>query len=175
MKVLVIEDDRTVGQFVKRGLEEQFNQVDLVDDGVVALQRASASEYDVLVLDLRRRTRRLVHPTQLRPHGLESFGHGRNGRPRRKRGHNKHHLGTRVLGRGIQRSELGVDTVGGTPPLDRDHAGHRGNGGHVAGDQPPEGRQVGHDLGACSGQGASQLAGHTAIDNDNPKLGLRIV
>jgi two-component system copper resistance phosphate regulon response regulator CusR len=27
--------------------------VDLVDDGVVALQRASASEYDVLVLDLR--------------------------------------------------------------------------------------------------------------------------
>ena len=53
MKVLVVEDDRTVGQFVKRGLEEQFNQVDLVDDGVVALQRASASEYDVLVLDLR--------------------------------------------------------------------------------------------------------------------------
>ena len=53
MKVLVVEDDRIVGQFVKRGLEEQFNQVDLVDDGVVALQRASASEYDVLVLDLR--------------------------------------------------------------------------------------------------------------------------
>lgn len=53
MKVLVIEDDRTVGQFVKRGLEEQFNQVDLVDDGIVALQRASQSEYDVLVLDLR--------------------------------------------------------------------------------------------------------------------------
>ena len=53
MKVLVVEDDRTVGQFVKRGLEEQFNQVDLVDDGVVALHRASASEYDVLVLDLR--------------------------------------------------------------------------------------------------------------------------
>ena len=53
MRVLVVEDDRTVGQFVKRGLEEQFNQVDLVDDGVLALQRASASEYDVLVLDLR--------------------------------------------------------------------------------------------------------------------------
>jgi len=53
MKVLVVEDDRTVGQFVKRGLEEQLNQVDLVDDGIVALQRASLSEYDVLVLDLR--------------------------------------------------------------------------------------------------------------------------
>ena len=53
MKVLVVEDDRTVGQYVKRGLEEQLNQVDLVDDGVEALARASQFEYDVLVLDLR--------------------------------------------------------------------------------------------------------------------------
>lgn len=53
MKVLVVEDDRTVGQYVKRGLEEQLNQVDLVDDGADALHRASQSEYDVMVLDLR--------------------------------------------------------------------------------------------------------------------------
>jgi two-component system copper resistance phosphate regulon response regulator CusR len=53
MKVLVVEDDRTVGQYVKRGLEEQLNQVDLVDDGTEALNRASQSEYDVVVLDLR--------------------------------------------------------------------------------------------------------------------------
>ncbi len=53
MKVLVVEDDRTVGQYVKRGLEEHMNQVDLVDDGTEALSRASQSEYDVLVLDLR--------------------------------------------------------------------------------------------------------------------------
>ncbi len=53
MKILVIEDDRTVGQYVKRGLEEQFNQVDLVADGPDALQRASSCEYDVIVLDLR--------------------------------------------------------------------------------------------------------------------------
>lgn len=53
MKVLVVEDDRTVGQYVKRGLEEQLNQVDLVDDGAEALNRASQSEYDVVVLDLR--------------------------------------------------------------------------------------------------------------------------
>jgi DNA-binding response OmpR family regulator len=53
MKVLVVEDDRTVGQYVKRGLEENMNQVDLVDDGTDALNRASHSEYDVLVLDLR--------------------------------------------------------------------------------------------------------------------------
>lgn len=53
MKVLVVEDDRTVAQFVQRGLEEQQMQVDLVDDGRQALERASAGEYDVIVLDLR--------------------------------------------------------------------------------------------------------------------------
>ncbi len=53
MKVLVIEDDRTVGQFVKRGLEEQGSQVDLVADGVEGLQLGSEGRYDVIVLDLR--------------------------------------------------------------------------------------------------------------------------
>ncbi len=53
MKVLVVEDDRTVGQFVKRGLEEQLIRVDLVGDGSGALQMASQGHYDVIVLDLR--------------------------------------------------------------------------------------------------------------------------
>ena len=51
--MLVIEDDRTVGQFVKRGLEEQGSQVDLVADGVEGLQLGSEGRYDVIVLDLR--------------------------------------------------------------------------------------------------------------------------
>ncbi len=53
MKVLVIEDDRTVGQFVQRGLEEQRMQVDLVDDGTNGLRLASEGNYDLIVLDLR--------------------------------------------------------------------------------------------------------------------------
>ncbi|UCG88946.1 MAG: response regulator transcription factor [Gemmatimonadota bacterium] len=53
MKVLVVEDDRSVGQFVKRGLEEQRIQADLVADGMEALEWASRAEYDVVVLDLR--------------------------------------------------------------------------------------------------------------------------
>lgn len=53
MKVLVVEDDRTVGQYVCRGLEEQQIQTDLVDDGLDGLERASRGEYDVIVLDLR--------------------------------------------------------------------------------------------------------------------------
>jgi len=53
VKVLVIEDDRTVGQFVQRGLEEQRMQVDLIDDGVNGLKLASEGSYDLIVLDLR--------------------------------------------------------------------------------------------------------------------------
>jgi DNA-binding response OmpR family regulator len=53
MKVLVIEDDRTVGQHVKRGLEEHHCQADLVDDGLEGLRLASGGRYDLIVLDLR--------------------------------------------------------------------------------------------------------------------------
>ncbi len=53
MKLLVIEDDRTVGQYVKRGLAEAGSQVDLVADGAEGLRVASEGHYDVVVLDLR--------------------------------------------------------------------------------------------------------------------------
>ena len=53
MKVLVIEDDPTVGQFVKRGLEEQRWTVDLVADGEEGEQRARSQPYDLVVLDMR--------------------------------------------------------------------------------------------------------------------------
>jgi two-component system copper resistance phosphate regulon response regulator CusR len=53
VKILVIEDDRTVGQYVKRGLEEQRYHADLVDDGLEGLRLASGGLYDLIVLDLR--------------------------------------------------------------------------------------------------------------------------
>ncbi len=53
MKILVVEDDRTVGQYVLRGLQEQGFQADLVADGTEALQAASQGNYDLMVLDLR--------------------------------------------------------------------------------------------------------------------------
>ncbi len=53
MKILVVEDDPTVGPYVKRGLEEHQNQVDLVDDGLEGLRLASGGLYDLMVLDLR--------------------------------------------------------------------------------------------------------------------------
>jgi two-component system OmpR family response regulator len=53
MKILVIEDDPTVGQYVKRGLEEQRWGVDLVADGEEGERRASSDAYDLVVLDMR--------------------------------------------------------------------------------------------------------------------------
>jgi len=53
MKILVVEDDKTVGQYVKRGLEEARYHADLVGDGEEALRVASTGHYDLLVLDLR--------------------------------------------------------------------------------------------------------------------------
>ncbi|HLV27428.1 MAG TPA: response regulator transcription factor [Gemmatimonadales bacterium] len=53
MKVLVIEDDPTVGQFVRRGLEEQRWTVDLVTDGEEGEQRALEEPYDIVILDMR--------------------------------------------------------------------------------------------------------------------------
>ena len=53
MKVLIVEDDRTVGQYVQRGLEEHNYQADLVDDGLEGLRLISGGQYDLVVLDLR--------------------------------------------------------------------------------------------------------------------------
>ena len=53
MKILVIEDDPTVGQFVKRGLEEQRWGVELVADGEEGEQRASSGAYDLVILHMR--------------------------------------------------------------------------------------------------------------------------
>lgn len=53
MKLLVVEDDKTVGQYVKRGLEEQQYLADWVGDGAEALRLMSAAAYDLVILDLR--------------------------------------------------------------------------------------------------------------------------
>ncbi len=53
MRILVIEDDRTVGQYVARGLEEAHYAVELVDDGRAGLEQASGGHWDLVILDLR--------------------------------------------------------------------------------------------------------------------------
>ena len=53
MRILVVEDDRTVGQYVARGLEEARYTVELVDEGRAGLEKASTGHWDLVVLDLR--------------------------------------------------------------------------------------------------------------------------
>lgn len=53
MKILVVEDDPTVGEFVKRGLEEQRWQVDLVANGLDGERMAVSQPYDLVILDMR--------------------------------------------------------------------------------------------------------------------------
>jgi two-component system copper resistance phosphate regulon response regulator CusR len=53
VKILVIEDDRTVGQYVTRGLEEHHYTAELVTDGRAGLEAARGGHWDLIVLDLR--------------------------------------------------------------------------------------------------------------------------
>ena len=53
MKILVIEDDRTVGEYVRRGLEEAGYHAELAGDGETGLRLASDGHHDLIVLDLR--------------------------------------------------------------------------------------------------------------------------
>ncbi len=53
MKILVIEDDPTVGEFVRRGFEEQRWQADLVANGADGERMALSQPYDLIILDMR--------------------------------------------------------------------------------------------------------------------------
>jgi DNA-binding response OmpR family regulator len=52
MRVLVIEDDRKVANFIQSGLEQEGCAVDVLPDGALAAEQARAIDYDAVVLDL---------------------------------------------------------------------------------------------------------------------------
>jgi DNA-binding response OmpR family regulator len=51
MRVLVVEDEPSMGELIRRVLVAERNVVDLVEDGVGALALAKAGGYDAIVLD----------------------------------------------------------------------------------------------------------------------------
>jgi DNA-binding response OmpR family regulator len=51
MKILVVEDEKKVASFIKRGLEDDGYQAVVSYDGVDALKQASSGEFDLIVLD----------------------------------------------------------------------------------------------------------------------------
>ncbi len=52
MRILVVEDEKKVASFVKRGLEEENYAVDVAYDGEDGLHLAENNPYDLLVLDI---------------------------------------------------------------------------------------------------------------------------
>jgi two-component system copper resistance phosphate regulon response regulator CusR len=52
MKILLVEDEPKINQFVKKGLEQQGYVVDSTTDGSTALEMVSVSPYDLVILDL---------------------------------------------------------------------------------------------------------------------------
>lgn len=52
MRVLIVEDERRISAYVKRGLEEQGYAVDAVYTGRDALDWAEAAPYDLILLDI---------------------------------------------------------------------------------------------------------------------------
>lgn len=51
MRILVIEDEPGIANFIKQGLEEESYAVDIVLDGTSGLERALSGNYDLLLLD----------------------------------------------------------------------------------------------------------------------------
>jgi len=52
MRILVVEDEKKVASFIKRGLEEEYFSVDAVYNGRDGLEFATTEEYDLIILDV---------------------------------------------------------------------------------------------------------------------------
>ena len=52
MKILVVEDDKKIAKFIKRGLEEEKYEVDVVHDGEAGFQRVLDGAYGLVILDV---------------------------------------------------------------------------------------------------------------------------
>src|SRR5437763_1564026 len=52
MRVLVVEDDRKLANFLKLGLEEEYYSVDVALDGEVGGYLGQLYDYDLIILDI---------------------------------------------------------------------------------------------------------------------------
>ena len=52
MKILVVEDEKKVASFIKKGLEEEYYIVDLAYDGREGLKLGLREEYDLMIFDI---------------------------------------------------------------------------------------------------------------------------
>lgn len=52
MRILVVEDERKIAEFIRRGLKEEGYSVDVAYDGEQGYHLARINEYDLIILDL---------------------------------------------------------------------------------------------------------------------------
>lgn len=52
MRILVVEDEKRIASFLKKGLEEESYAVDVAVDGLAALDWVAGAQYDVILLDV---------------------------------------------------------------------------------------------------------------------------
>ena len=52
MRILVVEDEKKVASFIKKGLQQEGYAADAVYDGQEAIQNATTFDYDLVILDL---------------------------------------------------------------------------------------------------------------------------
>jgi heavy metal response regulator len=52
MRILVVEDEKKVASFIKKGLEEDYYSVDVALDGKEGSRLALSEEYDLIILDI---------------------------------------------------------------------------------------------------------------------------
>ena len=52
MRILVVEDEKKVASFIKRGLEEEEFTVDVAYDGEEGVYMAENTEYDLILMDV---------------------------------------------------------------------------------------------------------------------------
>jgi heavy metal response regulator len=52
MKILVVEDEKKIASFIKRGLEEEKFEVDVTYDGEEGLQKSLDASYSLIILDV---------------------------------------------------------------------------------------------------------------------------
>ena len=52
MRVLIVEDEKKVAAFIKKGLEEETYAVDIATDGEEGLHLGEQNQYDLVILDL---------------------------------------------------------------------------------------------------------------------------
>ncbi|TAE21882.1 MAG: DNA-binding response regulator [Candidatus Kapaibacterium sp.] len=52
MRILVIEDEKKVASFIRKGLSEEMYAVDVAGDGELGVQMATETTYDAIILDV---------------------------------------------------------------------------------------------------------------------------